>query len=100
VYWKHYYLIQAVQTESIWQNSKEEVLGQWELYSFDNQLNCCEIRKVYDNDDGNDNYDNNNMIIIIIIIIINAYNIPGSTTSRNCRNSHTDHCIHTAESII
>jgi len=57
-YWKHYYLIQAVQTESFWQNSKEEVLGQWESYSFVNQLNCCEKWKVYNKDDNNNNNNN------------------------------------------
>ena len=60
MYWKYYYLIQAVQTESFWQKSKEEVLGQWEPYSFDNQLNWCKIRKVYNNDDDDDDDDNKN----------------------------------------
>jgi len=39
------------------------VLGQWDTYCVDNQLNCCEVRNVddyYDADDNNNNKNNNN----------------------------------------
>ena len=31
-------------------------------------------------------------IMTIIIVLTNTSNIPGCTTSRKCRNSHTEHC--------
>jgi hypothetical protein len=33
------------------------MLGQWGLYSFKNQLNCCEVRNMDDDDDDDDDDD-------------------------------------------
>jgi hypothetical protein len=36
---------------SFWQNSEWDMLVQWDPYSSENQLNCCEVRKLDDDDD-------------------------------------------------